>query len=139
MGRPIKEKKRYIGENGLWYYFCIRCEEYKDERYMYKNKHKAFGVDIYCSTCKKEERYERYRKPTMNEQYGTSYVAQTGKHLRIYPTPFDDEDLNEYLTNMGYDTTQPIYLQFKKRIEDKYGVILEMDDIPYQEKEDNGL
>jgi len=139
MGRHIKEKKRYMGANGLWYYFCIRCKQYKDETYMYKNKYKAFGIDIYCSTCKVENRKEKQRKPTNREIYGTNMVEPTGRHLRIYPSLTDKPDLELYLTNMGYDTTKPIYKQFQKRIEEKYGVILEFDDIPYQEKEDNGL
>jgi len=138
MGRPFKEKRRFMGEDGLWYYHCVRCKEYKSEKYMYKNQHKAFGIDIYCAPCKLEYRREQQRVPTQKEKYGTNYVVSTGKHLRVYPRKTDDEDLELYLTNMGYDTTQPIHKQFQKRIEEKYGVILEMDDIPYQEKEDNG-
>lgn len=140
MGRPFQDKTRYMGDDGYWYYECRTCNEWKNENRMGKNKNNAFGIDYYCKECKTNNRSNK-KKSIMtqkNKEYGTSWIEPTGRHLTLkYYTLDDDRDMEQYLTKMGYDLEQPIWEQFGKRIEDKYGVKLEFDDIPYYEREDN--
>ena len=131
-----------MGEDGLWYYKCITCEQFQPEYDFHNNRNKPFGIDVYCKMCKKENHRPTQTKllTQINKQYGTSWIEPTGRHLNLKGLTKEDEKyFKEFLTKMDYDLSQPVHLQFQKRIEDKYGVILDMDDIPYQEKEDNGL
>lgn len=139
MGRPFQDKTRYMGDDGLWYYRCRTCNEYKNEDQMGRNRNLPFGIDGYCKDCKLKNRSNK-KKSIMtqtNKEYGTSWIEPTGRHLNLkYATLQDDRDMEQFLINMGYDLEQPIWEQFGKRIEDKYGVKLEFDDIPYYERED---
>ena len=140
MGRPVKEKRRYIGEDGLWYYKCYICEQFCPEYEMTNNNKKPFGKDIYCKTCKKIKRTSKQRKviTQTNKEYGTSWIEPMGRHLNLKGLTDEDKMLTiQFFKNMEYNTDEPIYKQFQKRIEDKYGVILVMDDIPYQDREDD--
>ena len=142
MGRPFKGNKRYIGEDGLWYYKCYGCEQFCPEYDITNNKNKPFGKDIYCKPCKKLRRKPSQRKiiTQTNKQYNTSWVEPMGRHLNLKGLTDEDKTITiKFFNNLNYNTNEPIYKQFQKRIEEKYGVILDMDDIPYQEKEDNGL
>ena len=140
MGRPFKDKKRYMGDDGLWYYRCRTCEQYKSEEEMGKNRNQAFGVDAYCKDCKSQYKSKKNRNSLVGQkskEYNSVWIAPTGRHLLLTNYNLqDDRDMEEYLTNMGYDLEQPIWEQFGKRIEDKYGVKLEFDDIPYYERDD---
>ena len=131
-----------MGEDGLWYYRCVSCNQYSPEYKFNKNRNKPFGINIYCKTCHKEHHRPKQRKliTQVNKEFGTSWVEPTGRHLNLKGLTEEDEKITiDFFISMDYDTKQPIYKQFQKRIEEKYGVILEMDDIPYQDKEDNGL
>ena len=145
MGRPIKEKRRYMGEDGLWYYKCYVCEQFCPEYDMTNNRNKPFGKDIYCSTCKKikrEQTNQNNRKilTKVNKQYGTSWIEPTGRHLNLKgATPEDQMITIEFFRKMNYDLSKPIHIQFAERIKEKYGVELEIDDTPYQIKEKKGL
>lgn len=141
MGRPFKTKKRFMGDDGLWYYRCSTCEEWKSEDKMGMNRNKPFNIDAYCKECK-NERLKSYNKKKSglvgqkSAEYNSAWIQPTGRHLQVNNVCDEDyRELEEYFIKMGYDITQPIHKQFGKRIEDKYGVILEFDDIPYQDKE----
>ena len=138
MGRPFEDKKRVMGADGFCYYRCVKCNTYKPETQMGKNSSKSFKIDGYCLECKKKNRSSK-KKSIMtqkNKEYGTSWVEPTGRHLNLkYHTLQDDREMEQYLIRMGYDLEQPIWEQFGKRIEEKYGVKLEFDDIPYYERD----
>lgn len=142
MARPVKEKRRYIGEDGLWYYRCYICEQFCPEYEMTNNKKKPFGKDIYCRSCKKVKRTSKQRKviTQTNKEYGTSWIEPTGRHLNLKgATPEDQMITIDFFRKMNYDLSKPIHIQFAERIKEKYGVELDTDDIPYQIKEKRGL
>lgn len=140
MRRPKQQKRRYLGEDGMWYYCCITCNDYKPEYEYTNNREKSFGKNPYCKECVKEKKWEKQVLPTKpTKEYGTRWIAPVGRHLNLKDLTNDDKiNAIEYLKQMGFDTSQIIHHQFGKRIEEKYGVILEFDDVPYYEKEDNG-
>ena len=144
MGRPFIEKKRIMKEDGNWHYLCSSCKEYVAEYMMTKNRQKPFNVDIYCLDCKRKKNAERNATSKnipkrVSKEFGTRWIAPTGEHLNLRgQTPSDKMMMIQFFEKIGYDLSQPIYKQFQKRIEEKYGVILDMDDIPYQNKEKKG-
>jgi len=141
MGRNIKTRTRFLGKDGEWHYECRTCKEYKPESKMSTNKNKAFGIENLCKECKNEaakhRNYEKYYIPKRkNPEFGTKWVETTNRTMSLKYVKDDDfEDTEDFLERIGYDLNEPIHIQFGKRIEEKYGVQLEFDDIPYQEKD----
>ena len=142
MGRPRKKEKRILMDDGQWHYICIKCESYKPEKEMGINRNRPFGIDRYCRPCKKDyqSKFNKNNDSLIKKgdiQYGTAWVEPMGRHLTIRGNnrKKDIEDLTTYFINMGYDVTKPIHEQFGKRIEDKYGVILEFDEVHYSKKD----
>jgi len=132
MSRPFKDRTRFIGKDGLWYYDCIKCEMFFPEHKMAANSNYKFAVDKYCRVCRQEQREAAIIKDVTPKSYDRDgnlkdrWVISTA---RTFGTRFmnysDYEDAMGYLKIVGYDTDKDIHEQFCDRIKEKYGVEFE--------------
>lgn len=138
MGRPFKNRVRFIGKDGLWYYDCVSCQMFFPEHKMSINKNYKFGVDKYCRLCTQQRRENIAMKQITPKTYDKDgevrnrWVMSTA---RVFGTRFmnysDYEDTMNYLNSVGYNTNGDIHQQFCNRVKEKYGVVLEQSDVKH--------
>ena len=138
MGRPFKERIRFIGKDGLWYYDCVKCEMFFAEHKMAVNSNYKFGVDKYCRICRQESRENtsiREVTPKTYDKDGQLRNRWVMSTARLFGTRFmnysDYEDTMNYLNSVGYNINEDIHQQFCDRVKEKYGVVLEQSDVKH--------
>jgi len=138
MGRPFKERTRFTGKDGFWYYDCVGCEQWYPEHKMSKNASYKFGIDKYCRVCRQEsrERVDRRNLPekvyrpdgTVKERWVVSTNRTFGTRFMGYS---DYEDTMNFFKHIGYDIEKDIHQQFCERMKEKHGVVLEQTDVKH--------
>lgn len=121
-------ERRIQNENGEYIYRCSKCDNYLSKEEMVKDISAKYQIGYHCKVCsnayEKEKRVKQQLKDKeMKNTY--EYKIQDTSYLNL--TGVVDSDYDEvkvFLSKIGYNPDKPIYPQFKKRIEDKYGIIL---------------
>ena len=120
MSRPFKERTRFIGEDGLWYYDCYECEMFFPEHKMGINTRDKFGIDRRCKLCKRE-RYERSDRKVLPRQQRPKkgevvnrWVDSIDRTLGMRFMEYSDfEDSMSFLRIIGYDTEKDVHKQLR--------------------------
>lgn len=137
MGRDFKDRTRFIGEGGLWYYDCINCEMFQPEFKFGIRSTEKFGVDTMCKLCRAEQ-YDYYQRDKLSSrgENGNRWISSISRTMTMKYMGYSDYyDTMCYLNSVGYDTNENIHTQFINRVYEKYGVILKEETIPHTDKE----
>lgn len=103
--QPFEDQlsRRYMGEDGLWYYFCRACGKHKPESEFFKKSGRPFGIDSRCKI--------HFNKKDDDDDGTMDY-------LKLNPISENDfKGAKEVLIKLGYDFTSedPIHIQFAKK------------------------
>ena len=122
-------ERRIENENGEYLYRCSVCEEYKPKEEMTTDNAAKYSVGYYCHPCKRiqtKEKWAEKKQKNKIEKNSYEYKIQDTSYLNLTGVAETDyEETKAFLATLGYNPNEPIYPQFKKRIEEKYGVLLD--------------
>lgn len=89
------------------------CKNCKQEKHESEFTHSQTGIYKTCKLCEKLQR----------EEYDTKGIHADLSKV-AHNTSFDVQNARDFLELLGYDLEKPIYLQFKERTKEKWGVEL---------------
>jgi len=128
MGRPFKEKNRFLGSDGFWYYRCLKCDGWYEDFRMGKLASNPFGISTVCSYCVGQS-YQTKAKGYKTVQ--SIERTLTTKNMSYYSY----EDTFIFLHRLGYDIEKNISKQFQQRVKEKYGKYIHIDDTYHEEQD----